>query len=322
MSLSGGQRICDLCGDTRYELICDRDRCGQPWRTVACTTCGLVGHEVIPTEQQLEEFYARQYRQEYHGESVPSHRRIMRAWYKGERVVRQLQPTMRPGDRVFEVGAGLGLNVKQFELAGYQACGIEPSHSFQTYARNRLRARIEQGSLFDYRADQPFDLVLLIHVIEHFRSPRQALHKIFQLLKAGGRLYLECPSLATWHARRCEMFHFAHIHTFTPPTLLHLTRQCGFELHTCFSSGLGLNHKMLFVKTQPRHDLPLPCYETTLEILRDYHAPWHRLQGWYLWGRLRRWGIYLREWLLGPWVVRDVLRRCQRQAPAPLRRSA
>jgi hypothetical protein len=59
---------------------------------------------------------------------------------------------MRPGDRVFDIGAGLGLNVKQFELAGYDACGIEPGISFQSYACRSFHVRVEPVSLFEYRA--------------------------------------------------------------------------------------------------------------------------------------------------------------------------
>jgi SAM-dependent methyltransferase len=314
-------RECDLCGGLEYEGICQRDRRGKPWNTVACRRCGLVGHEIIPTEEELEDFYARQYRKDYHGETTPSDRRVVRAWHKGARVVKQMMPTMRPGDRVFEIGAGLGLNVKQFELAGYPACGIEPSISFQKYAAEQLHASVEMGQLFDYQAKTPFNLILLIHVIEHFRSPRRALQTIHSLLAPGGRLYLECPSLGVYHADRAEMFHSAHIWTFTPQTLTCLARRCGFEVHTVWSSGLGINHKILFVKTPTQPDYPLPGLEDTHTILRTYCAPWHRFQGWYLYGRLRRIGIYAREFLYGRREVQAILQKCQQPGPM-LRKSA
>src|SRR5262245_9737984 len=97
-------KCCDLCGGKQFELICRHDRRGKPLNTVVCLGCGLVGHEVVPSEQQLVHYYTHRYRKEYHGEDRPSNRRIWRAQLKGERVLRQLQPYLAPGSRVFEVG--------------------------------------------------------------------------------------------------------------------------------------------------------------------------------------------------------------------------
>jgi SAM-dependent methyltransferase len=42
--------------------------------------------------------------------------------------------------------------------------------------------------------DQTFDGVVASHVIEHLRNPFALLDEAFRVLKAGGLLYLECPS--------------------------------------------------------------------------------------------------------------------------------
>src|SRR5690606_30690153 len=70
---------CDLCGGERFELIAHYDRHGDPLATTMCLDCGLVCHAQIPSDQQLAEFYACQYRRAYHGETIPSPRRVMRA---------------------------------------------------------------------------------------------------------------------------------------------------------------------------------------------------------------------------------------------------
>ncbi|MCI0376664.1 MAG: class I SAM-dependent methyltransferase [Gemmataceae bacterium] len=387
-----GVRVCDLCGGGNYEIICARDRRGKPLNTAACTQCGLVGHETVPTEQELADYYARHYRQEYHGEATPSARRVWRAWIKGQRVVKELAPFLKPGAAVFEVGAGIGCNVKSFELAGFEASGLEPGTSFQQFSAEQLRARIHHCSLFDFRPLTPdpsppqgrgetslppdpsppcgfsapsrsrlgpgermphFDLVLLIHVIEHFRSPRQALEVILRMLRPGGKLYLECPSLAVAHTDRAEMFHFAHIHTFTPSTLLQLLRQCGFELEVGFSDGLGCNHKFLLRRVAPAGNnvvgtLRVPFsvdgtrsvpttlspaagsdsgidpdgYAQTLALLRQYHVPWRRLSLDYFRRRMRRIRLYVQEFLVGKLALARILRQCQEERPGPLRQSA
>ena len=279
------QKICDVCAGRRFEIICRRDRRGKPLNTVVCLGCGLVGHEVVPGEAELAAYYARQYRVDYHGEETPSPRRIWRAWMKGERVYRQLRTRLPARARVFEVGAGIGCTVKVFELAGHDASGIEPGAGFQCYSRERSR-RVAPGSLGDVAASERFDLVLFIHVIEHMRSPRQALQTLHGLIKPGGQLYLECPSLGKLCGDISELFHQAHIHTFTPFPLLDLLGQCGFAVERRFSDGVGRNHKFLLTRTRPTPSAITPAgLEQTRAFIHKFQAPWHRLGLPYLVGR-------------------------------------
>ena len=85
---------------------------------MVCTTCGLIAHANIPSEEELQAFYATDYRQDYHGEITPSNRRVMRAWKNGQRIERRLSAWTKPGHRVFEIGAGIGCTVKAFQRTG------------------------------------------------------------------------------------------------------------------------------------------------------------------------------------------------------------
>jgi SAM-dependent methyltransferase len=307
-----GVKQCDLCGATRFDRIADRDRRGKPWQTVACTACGLVCHERIPSEAELAEYYSRSYRQDYKGESAPSERRVLRAWRKGERVFRALAGRLSPGARVFEVGAGTGCNLKPFQAAGFSVSGIEPHGGFQEYAKHTLHLAVEQQSLFDLEPKPRCDVVLLIHVIEHFRSPREALAQIWHLLPPGGLLYLECPSLAVPYTDAADHFHFAHIHTFTPGTLIGLARSCGFEVAETHANGDGCNHKLIFRRAEPAVlHFDGSGYERTLEILRQYHTPWRRWGFSYWRARGRRIHQYAREFFYSRSQVRRLLHGCR-----------
>lgn len=239
---------CDVCDGVDWELISDRDRHGRPLNTGVCRGCGLVRHEKLPTDAELAEFYGREYRRAYHGETAPSARRVDRAWRNGQRILQQLQPHLSAGARVFEVGAGIGCTVKSFEFAGYPSAGIDPGVGFTNYAQRQLRARVRVADLFDLPPVPEHDLVLLVHVIEHFRSPRRALQAIRRLLVDGGRLYVECPNLAAPFARRSQLFHYAHIHNFTPQTLTLLARRCGFRVERMFSAPDDPNLQLLLAR--------------------------------------------------------------------------
>jgi 2-polyprenyl-3-methyl-5-hydroxy-6-metoxy-1,4-benzoquinol methylase len=306
------QRQCDLCGGTQFEPVSERDRHGGDLATVICTRCGLVGHLHIPGDEQLADFYGKQYRLEYNGEHTPSPRRVMRAWRNSQIICRRLAPLLRPGDRVFEVGAGTGSTVKRFELAGFSASGIEPGEGFSNFARETLHANVQCQDLFDLPTRPNYDLVLLVHVIEHFNSPSRALARIHALLKPGGRLYVECPNLSAPFTIRSRLFHSAHIHNFTHSTLSMLAEKCGFRIETQYSDDHDPNLKVLLRRAESgRLVVDSESYAQTLRDLERNNARTYYLRWRYLWARLQKSASYLREYVCARRVLRQILKECQ-----------
>ncbi len=306
-------KTCDLCGEHRFDLVSERDRHGEVLHTAMCLNCGLVSHLEIPSEAQLAEFYAREYRQSYHGETAPSARRVMRAWNNGQRILKQLQDAVPPPASVFEVGAGIGCTVKSFELAGYQAEGIDPGEGFIDYSRQRLGAKVSVGNLFDIDPRPQYDLVLLVHVIEHFSSPRRALSHIRQMIRPGGRLYVECPNLTAPLAPFSKMFHFAHVHNFNECTLRMMAGQTGFRVEHVFSSSDDPNLQVLF----QRSDDPPSAIEranvisTSTALQRAKSWLGYHTRAAYMGRRLRKLASYANEHLRAKSVVRRLENRCQ-----------
>ena len=304
-------RACDLCGRDQFDLVSHRDRHGNPLPTAICSYCGLVGHLNIPDDAQLADFYEKQYRLDYHGEATPGRRRVMRAWNNGQIICRRLAPLLQKHDRVFEVGAGTGATVKQFELAGFAASGIEPGEGFQDFAGNQLHADVARRNLFDLPGEARHDLVLLVHVIEHFNSPTRALSRIHSLLKPGGRLYVECPNLSAPFTVRSRMFHVAHIHNFTHSSLSMLAEKCGFRIETQYSDDHDPNLKVLFRRAESGRLIVDPeNYTQTLCELDRNNARNYYLRWRYLWPRLQKSISYLHEFLMARRVVRKILTTC------------
>ncbi len=306
---------CDLCDGTDFELVSTLDRRAEPLETGVCRNCGLVCHLEIPTEDELTEYYQNEYRQDYHGESTPSARRVMRAWNNGRRIYEQVSPYIEPGSKVFEVGAGIGCTVKQFELHGYDATGIEPHEGFHGFSKKHLRTRVEKGSLFELPDRRRFDLVLLIHVIEHFRSPRQALEKIHQLLYTTGAFYVECPNLTAPLSKYSQLFHFAHIHNFTPSSLIMLAERCGFGVEQVFSAPDDPNLQILFTRMETGHlEVDANNFDKVLDSL-DYYHGWRYYLRWnYLTRRVKKIRSYLIEHMFAKRQLEEILDECAHSA--------
>ena len=315
-----GVKHCDLCDATQFEVISQLDRRKQHLETVVCRNCGLIAHGQIPTDDQLAEYYANEYRQDYHGELTPSDRRVVRAWKNGQRLLEQISSTLQPGSSVFEVGAGIGCNVKSFELAGFDASGIEPGNGFQAYSRDQLKARIENASLFDLPPQPKYDNVLLIHVIEHFNSPRKALEMIHRILTPDGKLYVECPNFGAPFARPARMFHTAHIHNFTPTTLAMMAERCGFRVEREYSQSHDPNLQMLLTRVdEARLQVAPKSYAQTINALERYSNLSYHLRGNYLRRRARQLVGYAGEHLTAKRQAQEIVARCRNHAAAKKR---
>ena len=292
-------QTCDLCGGDKFDLISRQDRKKQALNTGLCLNCGLVMHMPVPDESDIEAYYANQYRRDYHGERLPSPRRIMRAWNNGQRILKQLRPHIPAASAVFEVGAGIGCNIKSFEEAGFSASAIEPNKDFNQYTRHVLHADVANVNLYDLDGDASKDVVLLTHVIEHFVSPTRALMAIRNLIRDDGYLYIECPNVAGPFATFDRMFHYAHIYNFSPNTLVALAKKCGYEVVRSFKDERHPDIEILFRKIAVPESALINSDEAdhVRQAIGQFNALSYHLRPAYLNRRVRKVLAYSKELL-------------------------
>ncbi len=279
---------CDLCGRSEFRLLAKTDRRGAALTTVVCQVCGLVAHANIPTEAELAEYYRRQYRFDYHGEYVPSPHRVVREWNRGRELLRLLRPFVSPRDQIVEIGCGIGCTVSNFLRAGYNASGVEPGDGFRHYAIEKLGITAHGGVLANLPREPMADMIMLVHVLEHLRSPDDALAHIRTLLKHRGRCYIEVPNAGAPHAAPGKMFHFAHIYNFTPDTLSMLAAKSNFTVMRWLSKPGDKNLRVLLQCSDgvPWRIEPT-SYARTVQAVNGYSPLRYFLRWNYLRQRLR-----------------------------------
>lgn len=229
---SGERAACNLCGSEERRPICQYDRRLKALTTVACGRCGLLRTDPMPTEEELARYYATEYRRDYRWVSRRSPRsNRQRRWRAAASVLDLLGPVMQPGIELLDVGAGAGELVAGAAGVGVMAVGLEPGGTSAEFARraygvtivNRPWERVDVGR-------SRFDVVTMHHVLEHLRTPVDALAAAAEWLKDDGVLYVNVPDVSPRPGMRTfELFHFAHVYGFTPRTLRLSAQRCGLE---------------------------------------------------------------------------------------------
>lgn len=238
---------CNLCGDSRVEVIGTRDRDGRPLRSTICTTCGLVWSNPRPTEEDVRRYYSQEYRLDYKGRATPSLRHVARSTRGALNRFRALKPYLRKGSRVLDVGAGGGEVVYVLRRFGFEAEGVEPDRSYAQHARGVLDVPVHAGFLQDVSFPaRSFDVVTMYHSLEHVEDPAAILTRIRSWIADNGVLLVEVPNVEARCIAPGHRFHFAHFYSFSGPALEAVGRKAGFEPLSTTTSPDGGNLVTVF----------------------------------------------------------------------------
>jgi methionine biosynthesis protein MetW len=149
--------------------------------------------------------------------------------------------------RCLDVGCGAGQTYAQLvyrSAASYT--GVDVSSTAVDLARsNGLRAELIDDAASLPFADDSFDVVICIEVLEHLFLPQQAVSEILRVLRPGGRLIASAPNVGYWRLRANLVFGLwnplgdalaieqpwrdPHIRFFTPATMRRMLEHVGFS---------------------------------------------------------------------------------------------
>ncbi len=146
--------------------------------------------------------------------------------------------------KVLDIGCGFGYFLKICEeIIGCETYGVDISKDAIDVAKKITKAKlyvldVDHGlSIFK---DGYFDLVVMLDVIEHLKSPYSVLKEVYRVLKTGGYVVITTPNLNAIDRflrkilRREESWHGfidnTHLYLFTPKSLTFLISHVGFKI--------------------------------------------------------------------------------------------
>ena len=224
MSAKAGLVVsCPLCGLVGARLWI---RHGE-WTVVRCTGCDLRITWPRPDEGTL----ARIYEDEGYYDSGGMGHTASGAWLERARGILGALQT-RPGS-VLDLGAGEGHFVHALREMGLMAEGVEPSPAGRAAAR-RLYG-LDLLCQVSHDLHSRFDLVTMIHSLEHMANPVHTLAQAKELLKPSGMVFIEVPHAGSvdmrWPRRRREILSLpVHLYHFVPATLVRVVEGAGLRI--------------------------------------------------------------------------------------------
>jgi 2-polyprenyl-3-methyl-5-hydroxy-6-metoxy-1,4-benzoquinol methylase len=200
---------------------------------VACAACGLTWNRAMLDGREQAAYYATDYRSEFHDDLNASGfsrsflvSMLTRAACLQEFLGDDLQPKMRHLD----VGCGEGTFLAFSRTRGATVTGMELDTRLTRYAKQRYGLHVHQGTLEQVKlAPQSFDLVSLVHVVEHLPHPIATLTQVRPLLAPDARLLIEVPNLFRPWQKPSSFFFREHSFYFTPNSLRRIVAASGFK---------------------------------------------------------------------------------------------
>ncbi|MFH1923634.1 MAG: methyltransferase domain-containing protein [Planctomycetota bacterium] len=245
---------CPVCACTRGESIETIWHNTEQLAYVACAECGLIQLLPRPTSQELADYYADTFWPEH--ESSPQ-RQIQKQAHRAAHILRFTKGHLdrvrqrNPGGkvRILEIGSSYGRTLR--ELGDYVAAaggdpllfGIEPSrHAMEVGRAYYANIRVIGSSIDDIACHNtdPFDLIILSHVLEHLPAPVRSLERVAGSLARFGALYIEVPYYYGHPSTE-----YAHLFCFTEVSILNCLSRAGLRSTSVVVDG---------------HDEPFPFY--------------------------------------------------------------
>lgn len=230
------ERPCPVCGsgDSR-EIFRQRfvtPGGGAPirgYRVCCCVRCGFACAHGIPSQDVLDAHYrdASKYEHAHHGGAEPESDR--RRFAETADRVASIWP-LREG-RVLEIGSATGGFLGALRARGYRhVVGHDPSPACARAAHRVHGVRVESLPIPELvRREGPFDLIVLLCVLEHVRDLRRFLGDLVRGLDRGGCLYAQVPDAARFPEDAeapFQQFSTEHINYFTRASLANLMSTC------------------------------------------------------------------------------------------------
>ena len=234
---------CHVCGDfaidmvSGYERFCRVTSDCKPWprggRLRLCRTCGCV-QKVIDNvwSAEVRDIY-RAYSIYHQSEGVEQRvfeQHSGRSCSRSSRLLERLRTHVQlpESGRLLDVGCGNGALLRTFSRFAprWSLAGTELDEKYRAVVESIDRVQALYTCSVD-RIPGTFDLITLIHVLEHIPDPRDLLERLWGKLELNGLLVVQVPD---YQQNPFDLVVADHCTHFTALTAKELIHNAGYEV--------------------------------------------------------------------------------------------
>ncbi len=229
------QKTCPLCGGSTSSIFDRRLFRGYQVAYRICGACGFVFQSPRMTEDELDRFYQAEYRRLYQGGEGPDPRDLEIQKARAKSLLGFLEASrVDNAARHLDIGCSAGLLLERSqERYCLTGVGIEPGDAYRAYAESRGLKVYPSLDGMEAARERRFDLVSVVHVLEHLPDPVSYLQRIREdWLTHDGALLVEVPNL---YAHEC--FEVAHMSAFSEHSLRRALELSGFAIQALRKHG-------------------------------------------------------------------------------------
>lgn len=228
-------RLCPICASQRAEnlhiqqfVIPANVPLPEEYDIVSCEECHFVYADTPNNAQQYENYYANHAKYDFMKTSPEDeHRHAETAKF--------LMSHIKNNSTIIDIGCSNGDLLKKFKEHGCnQLTGIDPSENCVKHL-NQLGIQSHALTLSEIHTHpfEPYDCVILSHVMEHLVEPNHMMSAIKKLTHKNSLVYIEVPDASRYLSHFFKSFHYfdvEHINHFDQDSLKNLANQNGFQL--------------------------------------------------------------------------------------------
>lgn len=199
-----------------------------------CSDCSHVYLSPILSKQVLEEYYNLINSEYYKESNEPLDSRKNENLFYADNISNLLKGNEKA--KILEIGCGYGFLLKKLNELGYDTYGVEPSPLASDFAKNNLGLKVSNAFLSENLfANNSFDCIILMDVVEHIPNPNELFSLINKLLKPSGYIYFLTGNVDSCYAKwaKSKWWYFSsweHISFFNPKSTKIILEKNNFEL--------------------------------------------------------------------------------------------